>query len=178
MKIIVALVAIAFAVIQFRYAEAKVTDTAPGGFTIKHSFEVNKPPAEAYSIFTAKLGAWWDSEHTYSRKSENMSIDLRPNGCFCEKLGPQGNIVHMTVLYADPGKILRMTGGLGPLQQFATTGVMTMEFKAQGQGTAVTFTYTVGGYVPGGIEKLAPIVDQVMVGQLARYERFTNTGKL
>src|SRR5262245_48469333 len=67
--------------------------------------------------------------------------------------------------FTEPGKILRMTGGLGPLQQFAVSGVMTVEFKAEGQGANLTFTYTVGGYIPGGFEKLAPLVDQVMVQQ-------------
>src|SRR5262245_53478787 len=112
----VTLVAIMLAMIQIEGAAAKVTDAAPGGFTIKHAFQVNKTPAAAYALFTTKLGTWWDSEHTYSGKSENMSLDVRPNGCFCEKLGAQSSIVHMTVIYADPGKILRMTGGLGPLQ--------------------------------------------------------------
>jgi hypothetical protein len=157
--------------------DAKVMDAAAGGFTIKHTFGVNKDAAEAYSLFTTKIGAWWDSEHTYSGKAENLSIDRRPNGCFCEKLGPRGNIVHMTVIYSDPGKILRMTGGLGPLQQFAAMGVMTTEFAGQGPRTTVTFTYTAGGYIPGGFEKLAPLVDQVMTGQMARFERFANTGK-
>jgi hypothetical protein len=123
------------------------------------------------------VGAWWDSEHTYSGKSENLSIDLRPNGCFCERLDKQGSIVHMTVIYVEPGKIIRLTGGLGPLQQFAATGVMTVEFKGDGTRTIVDFTYTVGGYIPGGFEKLAPLVDQVMTTQMERYKRFVNTGK-
>jgi len=158
-------------------SEAKVTDVAQGGFTIQHTFEVNKAAAEAFRLFAGNISTWWDSEHTYSGKAANLSIDLRPNGCFCERLGAQGNIVHMTVIYADPGKILRMTGGLGPLQQFAASGVLTMEFKSQGERTSVTFTYAAGGYVPGGFEKLAPLVDQVMLGQMARYERLANTGK-
>jgi hypothetical protein len=158
-------------------AEAKVMDAAAGGFTIKHSFEVNKGAAEAYTLFASKIAAWWDSDHTYSGKSENLSLELRPNGCFCESLENQGSIVHMTVIYAQPGKILRMSGGLGPLQQFGAAGAMTIEFAGEANRTTVTLTYSVGGYAPGGFEKLAPLVDQVMVGQMGRYERFVNTGK-
>jgi hypothetical protein len=172
------LLAVALVTIGIHSAHAKVVDVAASGFTIKHNVEVNKSPAEAYAIFTGKIALWWDSEHTYSGKSENLSIDLRPNGCFCEKLENQGFVVHMTVINAQAGKLLRMTGGLGPLQGIAGTGVMTVEFKGEGQRTTVNFTYTLGGYSPGGFDKLAPLVDQVMVQQMSRYERFVTTGKL
>jgi len=169
--------AVVLVTIGIHSAQAKVVDVAATGFTIKHNVELNKSPAESYAIFTTKLASWWDSEHTYSGKSENLSIDLRPNGCFCEKLENQGFVVHMTVINAQAGKLLRMTGGLGPLQGIAGTGVMTIEFKGEGQRTTVNFTYTVDGYNPAGFDKLAPLVDQVMVQQMSRYERFVTTGK-
>jgi len=172
------LVAVALVTLRVPAAQAKVTDLTASGFTIKHTVELNKSPAEAYAIFTGKIASWWDAEHTYSGKSENLSIELRPNGCFCEKLENQGFVVHMSVINAQAGKLLRMTGGLGPLQGMALTGVMTIEFKGEGQHTTVTLTYTIGGYVPGGFDKLAPLVDQVMVQQMTRYERFATTGKL
>src|SRR5262245_42645079 len=95
MKTVSALIPIVFAILQTQIAEAKLDYVAAGGFTIKHTFEINKPASEAFNVFAMQIGAWWDSNHTYSGKSENLSIDLRPNGCFCEKLGPQSNIVHM-----------------------------------------------------------------------------------
>ena len=87
--------------------EAKVADSSPGGFTIKHTMEVEAPPAGAFQAFVEKIGAWWDPQHTYSGSSANLSIEARPNGCFCEKLRSNGGIAHMTVVYADPGRILR-----------------------------------------------------------------------
>jgi hypothetical protein len=172
------LVAVALVTLRVPAAQAKVVDLTASGFTIKHNVEVNKNPAEAYAVFTGKIASWWDAEHTYSGKSENLSIELRPSGCFCEKLENQGFVVHMSVINAQAGKLLRMMGGLGPLQGTAVTGIMTIEFKGEAQHTTVSLTYTVGGYIPGGFDKLAPLVDQVMVQQMTRYERFATTGKL
>jgi hypothetical protein len=171
------LVAITIIAFILKSAQASVVDSSAAGFTIKHSFQTDKSPDVVYQAFASRVSQWWNPEHTYSAKSENLAIELKPGGCFCERIGTQGAIAHMTVLYADPGKILRMTGGLGPLQQYAVTGVMTMEFGGDAKGTKVQFTYTVGGYVPGGLEKLAPLVDQVMVEQMSRFERFVKTGK-
>ena len=172
-----ALITLVVMTLSFEPAQAKIVDMSGGGFTIKHTVDVNKSPAEAYRLFAGRISAWWDPEHTYSGKSENLSIDVRPNGCFCERLDDQGNVVHMTVIYAQPGKVLRMTGALGPLQQFATAGVLTIEFSGDAQHSVVNLTYAVGGYIPGGFEKLAPAVDQVMVGQLTRFEQFVKTVK-
>jgi hypothetical protein len=158
-------------------AEAKVADSSSGGFTIKHTMEVETAPAGAFRLFVEKIGAWWNSEHTYSGNSANLSIDARPNGCFCEKLRANGGIAHMTVLYAEPGKILRLSGGLGPLQAYAVSGAMTVQFSEVANRTLVDFTYTVGGYLPQGLDKLAPIVDKVLVEQMSRFERFVKTGK-
>ena len=76
------LIVVALVTSRVPSAQAKVIDLTANGFTIKHSVEVNKSPAEAYAVFVGKIASWWDADHTYSGKSENLSIDLRPNGCF------------------------------------------------------------------------------------------------
>jgi hypothetical protein len=158
-------------------SHASVVSSTTSGFVIKHSVVVKKSPDAAFESFASKVQDWWDPAHTYTGKSENVSIDLKPNGCFCERLGPQGFVVHMTLTYSDPGKLLRMTGALGPVQQFAATGVMTLEFQPMGGDTLVNFTYSVAGDIPNGADKLAPVVDRVLVGQMNRFERFVNTGR-
>lgn len=157
-------------------AGAGVADSNASGFTLKRTLTVDAAPAKAFDAFTA-ISGWWDPAHSYSGKAAALSIDAKPNGCFCEKLGPKSGLVHMTVLYADPGKMLRMTGGLGPLQQMAVSAVMTLEFKPNENRTDVDFTYAVGGYYSEGLDKLAPAVDQVLSQQLDRYQRFASTGK-
>jgi hypothetical protein len=157
--------------------EAKVADFSSGGFTIKHTMEVDASPAGAFQAFVDKIGAWWNPQHTYSGNAANLSIDARPNGCFCEKLQSNGGVAHMTVLFALPGRMLRMTGGLGPFQAYAVTAAMTVQFTEAANRTRVDFTYTVGGYVPEGLDKLAPVADKVLMEQLGRFEQFVKTGK-
>ena len=70
-----------------------------------------------------------------------------------------------------------MSGGLGPLQAYAVSAAMTVQFSEVANRTLVDFTYTVGGYVPQGLDKLAPVVDKVLVEQMGRFERFVKTGK-
>ena len=44
-------------------------------------------------------------------------------------------------------------------------------------GTQVEWTYTVGGYMPGGLAAIAPAVDAVLAGQLQRLKQFIETGR-
>ncbi|MNC89661.1 hypothetical protein D3C83_56330 [compost metagenome] len=67
-------------------------------------------------------------------------------------------------------------GALGPLQQDGVAGSLTWSLAADGAGTKVTQTYSVGGYHQGGFVELAPLVDQVMNTQLQRLQRFIDTG--
>jgi hypothetical protein len=118
------------------------------------------------------VGRWWDPAHTYSGKAENLSLDGRAGGHFLEMLENGGSIIHMTVVYAAPGKTLRLVGGLGPLQAFAVNGSMTWQFEPEGAGTRVEVIYVVGGYMPGGLQKMAPAVDKVLGEQLQRLKIF------
>ena len=51
-----------------------------------------------------------------------MTIDARTQGCFCEVLGEGAGVVHLTVTFVNPGVILRLSGGLGPLGLMYDTG--------------------------------------------------------
>ena len=154
---------------------AEVSDSGANGFTIKRSVTVAADPAKAYTSLVA-VASWWESAHTFSGDAKNLSIDARPGGCFCERL-PEGGVQHLVVVYAAPGKTLRLAGGLGPLQSLAAAGSMTFALSPADSGTRVDFTYAVGGYKSGGFADLAPIVDSVLGTQLERYKRFVDTGK-
>src|SRR5215475_2054490 len=134
---------------------AEVVDVGDNGFAIRETATVPADPARAWSALV-EVGKWWDPAHTYSGDAANLSIDPKPQGCWCEKLPGKGGVEHMTVLFADPGKLLRFSGGLGPLQSMAVAGVMTWTFAPAAGGTAVEVTYSVGGYNRGGFKDLAP----------------------
>jgi len=142
-------------------AAAALVKSGEHGFELSYSQVVPGKPGEVMEAF-ANVNAWWDSEHTYSGNSENLSLSTTPGGCFCEKLPPGGGIEHMRVAYVDPGKRLVLTGSLGPLLYEATTAVLDVQFAPAGEGTRVTANYKVAGFANGGAAKLAPLVDQVM----------------
>jgi hypothetical protein len=95
-------------------AAAEVVDLTPSGFLVRHDVTVNATPEASWKALI-DVGSWWNSDHSYSANATNMSLDARPGGCFCEKLA-NGDVSHMTVVFASPNTVLRTTGGLGPLQ--------------------------------------------------------------
>jgi uncharacterized protein YndB with AHSA1/START domain len=166
---------------------AEVKDSGPGGFTVKITTEINASPADVYQRVVHNVGDWWSSDHTFSGDAHNLSIEDRPMGCFCEKLPDHGAARHMEVIYADPGKMLRLSGGLGPLQPMAVSGSMTLTFTAMealqtapGSGatgrTRLEVTYAVAGYMPGGMDALAKPVDGVLAEQFTRLKTYIETG--
>jgi uncharacterized protein YndB with AHSA1/START domain len=158
-------------------AGAEVASVDPGGFSVKREATVQAQPAAAWTALTASVGSWWNPEHSYSRDAKNLSIEARAGGCFCEKLPDGGGVEHMRVVYVAPGKALRMTGGLGPLQAHGLAGSLTWKLSPVEGGTAVQVVYEVGGRMAGGFEKIAPLVDGVVGEQLARLKSFLETGK-
>jgi hypothetical protein len=164
--------AILAAAIAAPRAWGEVVDVADNGFTVKVTVSVPVDSSKAYAALVEGIGKWWDPEHTYSGDASNLSIEAKPQGCFCEKLPGQGFVRHLTVINAMPGKLLRLEGGLGPLQGMAVSGIMTWTFKPAEKGTTVEMRYAAGGYNPPGFKDLAPGVDSVLRGQLERYRRF------
>jgi hypothetical protein len=149
-------------------ATAEVVSSGEHGFEIRQSAIVPLPPRDAMNAF-ANVGAWWDGSHAYSGNASNLSMSLQPGGCFCERLPGGGGIEHLRVTYVDPGKRVVLTGSLGPLLFQATAGVMDIQFQPVGSGSRVSLTYKVAGFANGGADKLAPLVDRVLGGQVARY---------
>ena len=97
-----------------------------------------------------KISEWWSSDHTMSGDAANLYITAKPHGCFCERLGSNGGLIHLAVTFAQPGVMLRFTGGLGPLGLMGVSGNMTWEFEEEAGNTRVTLNYAVGGYLDGG----------------------------
>ena len=153
-------------------AGAAVVDSSYYGFTIKQEYSIDNAADTVYHNLVSYIGKWWDSEHTYSGKASNLWIDAVAGGCFCEKLPDGGSVRHMTVVFADPGKTLRMVGGLGPLQSMAVSAVLTFNLSRYANNTKLTITYTVGGYVPGGLQKMSVLVDRVLEAQMKRFRDF------
>ena len=153
-------------------AGATIIDSSYYGFTVKHELFVSCYPDSIYKYLVLDVGKWWDSEHTWSGKSANLVIQPKANGCFCEKLDNGGSVRHMSVVFVEPGKILRMEGGLGPLQMLAVQGTITFEIFPSLPVSKLSVIYTVGGYCPTGLAHIAPLVDKVLGDQLNRLKEY------
>ena len=146
---------------------AEVLDAAPTGFTVQHEMLIGKDRTTTWHAAVNEVGRWWSDDHTVSGDAARLSIDARPLGCFCENLGGNDGVVHLTVTSVSTNVMLRMTGGLGPLGLMGVGGNMTWEFFDDVAGTRVRFTYAVGGYSPSGLEAIAAPVDRVIGEALA-----------
>ena len=153
-------------------AFAEVKATSETGFNVVHIAEVATTPDMVWKRLLAPKD-WWNKAHSWSGSSEGFYIDPQANGCFCElfqdkgadgKLKTVGSVEHMRVIFAQPGKVLRMQGALGPLQSEAVVGTLTvaMEPAKDGKTTKVSFSYVVGGYMRYKVPEIAPAVDKVL----------------
>ncbi len=153
-------------------ANAEVRDAAAAGFTLVHEAVIDADRASVWRAAVHGVGNWWSDDHTISGDAAKLSIDARPQGCFCESLGGGAGMVHQTVTFVNPTVMLRMTGGLGPLGLMGVEGNMLWEFFDDPDGTRVRFSYAVGGYHPDGLDSLAAAVDIVIGDALARLATF------
>lgn len=147
-------------------AQAEVKAKSASGFEIENKALIPAPPAQVYPAL-GSIERWWSSAHTYSGDAKNLRLELKAGGCFCESLKDGGSVEHMRVVFTEPGKMLRLSGGLGPLQSQAVAATLTFSLREVSGGTEVTQNYLVSGTVRGGAEPIAAPVDQVLGQQLA-----------
>ena len=168
-------VAIALLLAVANQARATVVDVGPNGFTLKVTAHVSAPPDKVYSALI-KPASWWNSEHTFSGAAANLILDAKAGGCWCEKLPHGGSAMHMTVVLADPGKMLRLRGALGPFQGSGVEGAMTLALKSLADGTELSLTYALGGYSKEGFDSWARGADGVLADQVSRLKLLLETG--
>ncbi|HMF46902.1 MAG TPA: SRPBCC domain-containing protein [Candidatus Udaeobacter sp.] len=152
-------------------------EIAPNGFLVKFDVSINAPAPQVYDALVGQIGSWWNPEHTYSHDAKNLSIDARPGGCFCEKLPNGGGLEHLRVVYVAPPQVVRFSGALGPLQASGVAGSMTWKLTGGPDNTRLELSYSVGGFIPGGFDKMAPAVEAMLREQLDRLKLFIETGK-
>lgn len=149
---------------------AKILTLNDYHFKIENQVQINQPPETVWQHFIDDIDAWWPKDHTWWGVKSQLSLDAEAGGCFCERTnGTTGHsAAHMQVAYVEKYKILRMTGGLGPLQEMGIYGSLDWKFSPvedNKQQTRITLTYTANGYSPGNTQ-LVPVVDKVQAQQL------------
>ena len=157
-------------------APAEVADSGQGGFTVKIATTIYASPQVVYDRLIHNVGDWWSPDHTFSNDSHNLSIEDKVAGCFCEKIPNGGGVRYGEVIMIMPVKLLVISGALGPLQKFGTTGTLTLAILPVHKDTRVELTYVVGGYASGGLETWAAPVDKVLTEQMTRLKSYAETG--
>jgi hypothetical protein len=155
-------------------AQAEVTETRDDGFVTRATARVAATPLETWLALT-RPSAWWNDNHTWSGDAANMTLTPQAGGCFCEAIpgddsngasAMDGSSRHMEVIQAFPLRVLRMRGGLGPLQGEPATGILTITLKEIEGGTRILWEYNVGGPMRFEIAEISKAVDGVMTQQL------------
>jgi len=156
---------------------ANLTRSSANGFAMAHNAEVQASPDAIWAAVTHPE-RWWNKEHSWSGDAANFSMTPEPGGCFCEKLSNGGFVEHARIINAEPNKLLRLSGALGPLQSEAGTATLTFSIKpGKNGGSIVELEYVVGGFSRASLPALAPLVDQVLGEQHRRLVKFLATGK-
>lgn len=156
-------------------ARAEVKDATAQGFTTENVAVVPAPPDRVWAALVREVDAWWPRDHTWWPGS-TLSIDPRAGGCFCEIAGDR-QARHLDVAFVDPGKTLRMLGGLGPLQGMGLSGMVEFRLSpAPGGGTSVVMVLRSGGYTTEDLRTFAPVVDRVNKQQLGALAAFLRSG--
>jgi uncharacterized protein YndB with AHSA1/START domain len=163
------------AVLSAQPLAAEVVDSSPDHFVTRDSVTVKATPNAAW-LALIDPAAWWASKHTWSGSAANLTLLPQAGGCFCERLpekdsateiGLSGSVQHMVVVMAEPMKVLRMRGALGPLQSEPVDGVLTITMQpVAGGATKVVMEYVVGGHMRYPVAKISASVDEVMSQQL------------
>ncbi len=150
-------------------AHSAVLDASPSGFTLENSEVVLVDADRAWEALVGEVDRWWPRDHTWWGSEGTLSIEPKAGGCFCE-IDDTGRrqARHLEVLFVDPGRTLRMGGGLGPLQGLGLQGALEFRLAPEASGgTRITLWYRVGGYSPDDLSAFAPVVDRVQGMQLA-----------
>lgn len=169
----VAIVVAVSALLVTREAGAEVQVASPDGFIVENEETVPVEPPLAWESLIEDVDLWWPKDHTWWGESSTLSIDPRAGGCFCEISGDR-QAQHLMVTHVDPPTLLRLTGGLGPLQAKGLHGALEWRLEPVPEGSRITLRYQVGGFTPEDLSEFAPVVDRVQalqLGGLARHLR-------
>ena len=142
---------------------AEVKSAAPDSMLIELRYTIAAPAAKVWESLVHPE-RWWPADHTWSGKRENLSLTAEVGGCFCERW-EGGSVEHGRVIMTIPDNMLRMDAALGPLQEMAVSGVITVALEEKDGATNVVVTHRVSGDPSHKLDALAPIVEQVNAQQ-------------
>jgi hypothetical protein len=153
-------------------AAAEVVARTADSFILRYEAAAEIDPADIPGSLE-NVGRWWDGAHTYSGDAANISIDLTPGGCWCERLADGAAFDHgRTVSVSADGIVF--DAPFGPLRGKATRAVLTMTWPTPHGVRSPTWEMVVEG---PGLGAMADAVDGVMGAGFQRWVRYLEAGK-
>lgn len=107
---------------------AEVLLIAKTGFITENKTQVSTDREAMWNAFV-QVGQWWPGDHSWWGDAKGLTIDPVAGGCFCEKSGNK-SAEHMRITHVDAPSLMRMTGGLGPLQGLGMYVAVDWVFEA------------------------------------------------
>ena len=154
------------------FAAAEVKMATPEGALIEHRFRISASPDATWEVLVHPE-RYWPKDHTWSGDAANLSLSPEAGGCFCERWSG-GSAEHGRVVMARPGQLLRFRGSLGPFQELAVTGVLTVTLAAIESGTEAVVTYRLSGDASHAFEGFIAVVDEVVGLQFGSFAKLAS----
>jgi len=142
---------------------AEIKSAAPDAFLIEQRYSIAAPASKVWDTLLHPED-WWPSDHTWSGDRRNLRLSGEAGACFCERWAG-GSVEHGRVVMAIPGSLLRMNATLGPLQEMALSGVITVTLAEKDGKTEMVVTHRVSGDASHKLDAIAPVVDRVNAQQ-------------
>jgi uncharacterized protein YndB with AHSA1/START domain len=166
------LIAVIATVLLPAAAGAEVKLATADALQIEHRFALTLKPLEAWEVLVHPE-RYWPSDHTWSGDAKNLRLTPDADGCFCERW-TEASAEHGRIVMAVPGRLLRIRGSLGPFQEMAVTGVLTIKLTPQGEGTEAVVTYRLSGDPAHRLADAAAVVDQVVGLQFGKFAKLAS----
>lgn len=155
-------------------ASAAVRSADASSFIVAGSYETKADAATAFAALVEPK-RWWSPQHSWSGDANNISLEARAGGCWCERWNG-GEAEHARVIFVAKDKQLRVAGAFGPMQAMALNAVLDVQLVPTATGTRIDMTYTVNGSPASNLDKLAPAVDGVLAEQFGRLQSLLDNG--
>jgi hypothetical protein len=145
-------------------AAAEVVERSADRFVLRYEARALTTPEDITRALTA-LPQWWDSAHTYSGSAANLSLDLTPGGCWCERLADGTDFDHGRTVRSD-GEVYQFAAPFGPLRGRSDRADLTVSSTQEGDRRHLRWEFVIEGQ---GVGAMADAVDGVMGAGFNRF---------
>ncbi len=128
--------------------------------------ELPTTPERVFAALTTEIGAWWD--HTFAEEPRGLYLEPYAGGRFYEEFGEGGSALYAVVTYAEPGKLLVLSGSMGMRGPVLAT--VRYELEPHEGGTLLRLAHRVVGEVDDATREIYTTGWEALLdGQLKEY---------